>query len=136
MLSAFFTDIDGRHTLAIEQNEWRTPTDNWDVEVEGRRITIRKKLGRIALRLRSDPPHMLTVERLDMYYEGIHLSVQENGALQVTLPSGASFDFGSAVIRQCAAAIYVSSRGEIKFGKGCKDIHVSSLSIVRPRRRP
>jgi hypothetical protein len=38
MVNANVEDREGRKVLQIVENEWRTPTENWDVEVVGPRI--------------------------------------------------------------------------------------------------
>ena len=70
-LSGRFCDDAGAATLKIEDNVWSVGADNWDVECEGPRITIRKGPGDIVLVLRSEPPEKLVVERLNMEFEGM-----------------------------------------------------------------
>ncbi|EOG7617962.1 hypothetical protein ACLIND_003456 [Vibrio cholerae] len=72
LLSGRFCDDAGEATLKIEDNVWSVGADCWDVECEGATITIRKDLGNIVLELRSEPPHKLVVERLDMEFEGVY----------------------------------------------------------------
>jgi hypothetical protein len=69
-INAELRDIDGNVIFSIRDNQWQTRNDSWDVEVVGRRITIRNGPGIIALILKSDPPHSLFVERMDMIVEG------------------------------------------------------------------
>ena len=76
-ISAVFTDRSGRPVLWLIENQWMGSLDNWDVEVVGSRITVRRNLGEIALQLRLDPPGLLIVERLDMRYGSAHLLVTE-----------------------------------------------------------
>jgi hypothetical protein len=45
--------------------------DNWDVECEGPKITIRRGPGDIVLVLKSEPPKRLVIERLNMEFEGM-----------------------------------------------------------------
>jgi hypothetical protein len=71
LLSGRFCDDTGQATLKIENNVWSVGDDCWDVECEGASITIRKDFGKIALVIKSVPPHKLIVERLDMEFEGV-----------------------------------------------------------------
>ena len=45
LIDAFLSDRKGNLIFAVKNNEWMTPADNWDVEVVGPRIIIRKKLA-------------------------------------------------------------------------------------------
>jgi hypothetical protein len=72
-LSGRFADVTGATTLKIEDNVWSAGEDNWDVEIVGPRIIIRRGPGDIALAIRTVPPHLLIVETLDMVFERYHL---------------------------------------------------------------
>ena len=72
-LSGRFCDAEGAATLKIVDNIWSVGADNWDVECEGPRITIRRGLGDIVLVLKSEPPKKLIVERINMEFEGVFL---------------------------------------------------------------
>ena len=69
-LSASFYDISGSEIARIIENEWQSSSANWDVEIVGPKITIRQKLGDICLIIKNDPPKGLTVEKLNMFYQG------------------------------------------------------------------
>lgn len=72
-LSGLFADETGDITLEIRDNIWSVDADNWDVECVGPRIFIRRGARDISLILRSEPPHRLVVEQLNMQFEGIRL---------------------------------------------------------------
>jgi hypothetical protein len=91
ILDARFFDADGRPILDIVANEWRSSSDNWDVEIVGSRITIRKELGNFALVLRSEPPRKLVIERMEMVHKGIRISCQEGKSFQAIAPDGSTF---------------------------------------------
>lgn len=76
-ISAIFTDDSGEPTLGLNNNAWEGSTENWDIQVVGRRITVTTQAGRVALRLRLDPPGVVVVEQLDMRVEDSHLLVTE-----------------------------------------------------------
>lgn len=69
-LSGYFTDATGTCTLTIKDNVWKARTSNWDVECVGARIAVRRAAGDIALIVRTEPPHRLVIERIDMQFEG------------------------------------------------------------------
>jgi hypothetical protein len=65
--------------FALEDNCWEGPIANWDIETVGRRITIRRGPRDIALVLTTDPRKTLTIERLDMFYEGVTVYADKRG---------------------------------------------------------
>lgn len=87
-ISAVMRDKEGNELLRIENNEWKSTSNNWDVEVVGRTITIRKKIGDIALIIRADPPNKLTIARMEMEYNGVKISCKENDNIAITTPNG------------------------------------------------
>ncbi len=87
-INALMRDREGNELLRIENNEWKSKSDNWDVEVVGRTITIRKKLGDIALVIRTDPPDKLTIVRMEMEYKGVKISCKEGESISITNPNG------------------------------------------------
>jgi hypothetical protein len=76
-ISAIFTDDSGEPTLGLRNNVWEGSTENWDIQVVGKRIAVRSRAGRVALRLRLDPPGIVVVEQLDMRVRDCHLLVTE-----------------------------------------------------------
>ncbi len=77
-LSGRFSDDGGEVTLKIEENIWSVGADNWDVECEGPKITIRRGPGDIVLVLKSEPPKRLVIERLNIEFEGIYFRGNNN----------------------------------------------------------
>lgn len=73
LLSGLLSDATGATTLRIVDNEWFAGDENWDVEVVGPLITIRRGVGDIALQVRVMPPHALVIERVDMQCEGVFI---------------------------------------------------------------
>lgn len=76
-ISAIFTDDSGKPTLGLSRNAWEGSTENWDIQVVGQRISVKTRAGRVALRLRLDPPGVVVVEQLDMRVGSGHLLVTE-----------------------------------------------------------
>lgn len=66
LLSGSLSDCTGATTIKIEKNVWYAGDENWDVEVKGPSLTVRRSLGDIALQIRVFPPHALAVERIEM----------------------------------------------------------------------
>lgn len=78
-ITAVFTDDEGKIILELDDNEWVGSLDAWDIEVEGPRIVVKKKLGVVALQLRLDPPGRIVIERLDMRIGDHHVLASEHG---------------------------------------------------------
>jgi hypothetical protein len=82
-LTAMLCNKTSQEILKITDNVWRVPADNWDVQVEGQRITIRNQRSDIALVLRMEPRDLLVVERLRMFYRGALITCSEKAGLYV-----------------------------------------------------
>ena len=129
LVNARLFDRDGRPTIEIIGNEWRTPCDNWDVEVVGPKITVRKATGDILLRLRSDPPDRLIVERLEMVHRGTHISCSEGKNLSIQTESGAGFVSSGASVIGCRIGIDVTDRG-LAIGVGGGATIIDSMTLT------
>jgi hypothetical protein len=76
-ISAIFTNDFGEPILELRENEWVGSLENWDVEIIGRKITVRSSLGKVALQIRLDPPGRIVLERLDMRIGNGHVIATE-----------------------------------------------------------
>jgi SEC-C motif-containing protein len=116
-ISATLCDAEGQEIIRIVDNVWQAPVTNWDVEVVGKRISVRSTPRRIELCLRTEPPQLLVVEKLDMHYRGIHVVCDE--------PRGFSIQTGRRHI-SCSEPTQISnaevvmevSSDEITIGRG------------------
>src|SRR4051794_24115894 len=97
-LSTVLHDQSGNEVIRILNNEWQTPTSNWDVVVKGPRIITRSASGDITLRLRHDAPNSLTVEKLNMHYRGAHISGDEGKNFTVKTQNGTHVEFIAATM--------------------------------------
>jgi len=127
LLSAELRDRNGSVVLKIVRNEWRTPIQNWDAEVVGQRITVRRALGDIVLRLRTEPPKTLVVERMDMSHYGSRLQCSEGGVFTVSSPDGSLFSVGvPAVVEDCEVGLDVVNQG-ISVGCNCSSMRIGQF---------
>ena len=78
VISGVFSDREGNETLRIEKNIWSSTTTVWDVEVTGNEIIIRQGPRNIALHLVANPPHELTILKLDMYVGSAHICLRKD----------------------------------------------------------
>jgi len=78
-ITAFFIDSEGRPVLWLKDNVWIGALENWDIEVTGPRLVVRRKLGEISLQLKLEPPGRIVIERLDMRFGNYHLLATESG---------------------------------------------------------
>lgn len=101
----------GNSVLEIVDNEWRTPITNWDVDISGALITIRRGLGDIVLVIKSEPPHRIVIERLNMYHRGHQISCREGHDLKVVTRQGNILKASELVVEDCDSAIEI--RGNI-----------------------
>jgi hypothetical protein len=86
-LNANFSLEDAPEYFRIEQNEWQTSSGNWDVEVKGQRIIVRRGSGDIVLELRSEPPHSVFLEKIELYYKPFNAHIRGDWkGLSVSMP--------------------------------------------------
>jgi len=76
-INAVFTDDQGEVILQLNENEWIGTRNAWDIEIEGKRLTVRRAPRVISLQLRVDPPGRVVVERLDMRVGDSHVLANE-----------------------------------------------------------
>lgn len=69
-------------SLEIENNGIAISADNWDVDIEGDRLTVRRALGEPSLIYRFIPTRGIRIERLNMAHKGISIVV-DDGAISV-----------------------------------------------------
>ena len=72
-LSGTFYDKEGIESFRISSNVWEGPSDCWDIEVIGQRISIKTKGNETALELELLPPDGIRVLQLSMYKDNCHL---------------------------------------------------------------
>lgn len=81
-ISGIFTDKNGKEIFSIKNNEWKGPTEYWDVEFKGNELTIRSAARQIALKLKVNPPNEIEIITLDIKIDNCHLSCK-NGSFSL-----------------------------------------------------
>ncbi|WP_082061111.1 hypothetical protein [Pseudomonas sp. MRSN 12121] len=104
LLSGFLADATGATTLKIVDNVWSAGDSNWDVEVVGPLITIRRGPGDIALQVRAIPPHAISIERIDMQFEGYFLQGDED-SLRISMDGKSLHTCSTVAMRDCGVGI-------------------------------
>jgi hypothetical protein len=104
-LSATFYNAQGKLMSRIVNNEWQGQIENWDIEIEGRKTTIRREPRDLALVMVTVPPNILHIERLDMYYKGVRLYADMRG-VRIGPPDGLGVAWrGSMVNPECCLEV-------------------------------
>lgn len=124
-INAYLSDQDEKPVLRIDENEWQTPTSNWDVEITKTRINIRRKAGDISLILRANPPHSLVVERMRMVHKGTAISCGEDGNLLIHTAEGGILEPGPLLFQSCSTGIKISS-DKVQLGDTYGKVEMSS----------
>ena len=127
-INAYLADRDGNEVLKIVDNEWVTSISNWDVEVVGPRITIRKNLGDISLVLRTEAPHSLIVERLQMVHRGVQISCRENENLKVITRNGQVLNSSFMDISGCQVGIDIWN-DSLSIGIGGGSVRIENMTL-------
>lgn len=115
----------GDVAFRIEDNAIVLNRDNWDVELEGPLLTVRRGLGDVFLRYRFVPRAGVRVERLQMNYQGVDVVVSEDRVCVGDAEWG--IDSIHAMFSDCETCI-VASRGSIRLGD-----ELSLSALARPK---
>ena len=73
-----FYDLDGQESFRIVDNVWEGPLSAWDIQVVGRKATIKTNPEQIALEFVVNPPSEIQITKLDMLIYGCHICCDEN----------------------------------------------------------
>jgi len=102
-LSGVFCDDDGTEIFRIKQNEWYGSMENFDIEIVGRRLTIRRTMRKISLQIQVLPPDIVVIEKIDMLYKGCGIIGDKDTKFEVNMSGGARLKIGaSAATSECA----------------------------------
>lgn len=101
LINGIFFDDDGKPSLKIVENEWIAYADNWDVEIVGNCITVRRGAGNIVLKIRSIPPGKFIVERLKMQLAFVSLEVADGKFKIGTVIGAPPYLQGKIVAKDC-----------------------------------
>lgn len=115
-LNASVFDKEGRQIMKVINNEFQSSTTNWDVEIEGPRISIKSALGIFDLKIRLEPPVAIVIERLYMVYRDMHISCWE-GKPTIISRNGSDFESVGIEFENCLVGILVQG-SKIHFGHG------------------
>jgi len=87
-INAVFFDRNGKMACRILSNEWQGFVSNWDIKSTGKELTIWRDRRDIVLKMRSNPPHELVIDRLDMIFRGYKIVVDTEGITTIYYPNG------------------------------------------------
>lgn len=136
-ISAFVSDRNGAPMMHIVDNEWRTKTSNWDVRVEGDRITINSNVRDIDLVLRSNPPNQLVFERFNLRHRGIAMSSNVGKPTLFTMLDGNSLSTEGMELDGCKIGVMLDQSGlAVGVGGGSVSIKSMSFGYSPPSDRP
>lgn len=109
-VSAIFKGTTGEILLKIEKNEWIAPTNAWDIEFVGQRLSITSKEMDHKLVIVSIPPNTLIVEQAHMNWDG-NIVRCAKGDLSIQMLDGQIVTLGVGRAGYCRAAISVDENG-------------------------
>lgn len=106
-LSGFFGDDSENELFKICQNEWIGSIENWDIEVSGRRLKIRKKPRIIALELTVNPPNEILINRINMTYKGARI-IGSDTQFSAIAPDNSKISLFTHIANGCRSGICIS----------------------------
>jgi len=128
-INAIFCDKEGKESLVIKDNEFQILTQNWDAEIVGSKIIIRRGSGDIVLRLRTEPRKSIVIEKLNMLYKGVQITCEENKQLTVKMSQRNFVETGLANIQDCEVGFDITEERGITIGIDCKKQNYETLKI-------
>ncbi len=120
-LSGIFHDKEDEEIFRIEKSEWKGNSEYFDIEVEGRRIIIRKKLREIALQINLEPPNLFTIEKIDMSFRGAKITGSIDKGFIASSPDGSTIAVSNAIGESCAVGVLID-KNSIVMGCRCKSM--------------
>lgn len=131
-LTAQLRDRDGRFIFSIMDNEWKTPTENWDINIAGQKIVIRRALGDLSLVIRTVPPGTLYIERMSMLHRDVRVECVEGIPTRFIVPDGREVSTDGAQIVGAAIGIDLNSDGRLGLGYRARSMVMGSLNCKLP----
>lgn len=124
-VNAFLSNSSGTEMLEIIDNEVRTSTANWDVTLTGATLRVWERARKTALVLRFEQDQII-VERLDMTFRGLEISVLEEHATRLTR-NGKRFSLYGATFTE-SESVASFNGSNMTLGKG-GSVSVTSMSL-------
>jgi hypothetical protein len=120
-LSGIFCNKDETEIFRIIENQWKGLIENWDIEIVGQTITVRRGKGDIALKLRTKPPSKIIVEQINMIYKGASIIGKYGSIICVKSPDGSTIAVSPITGDSCHCGIEVGETS-VSFGIRCKSV--------------
>lgn len=93
-LSAEFLDLEGKVSLSIHENEWKTYNSNWDFEATGGKIKVLYKKNIPALILDISSPKKIVIEAINCIIDGKLIRGNQNLLQVKDLKNGGVVNYG------------------------------------------
>ncbi len=117
-LNARIRDRQSNIILEVVDNEWRSSSENWDVETIGRSLEIRSRPNKISMRLRVEPPRRVVFDKIDFYHMGCRVFVEQINDFIAVTRSGAVFRSGGWESDGANVLIDFTEDGGLGIGQG------------------
>lgn len=117
LLSGKLSDDTASELLIIDKNEWKVASTQWDCEVNGRTVKIRKKLRNILLSLEVMPGIGLKITEMNLAFNGARLSGSGNN-FTAEAPDGSKISMDTTIGIGCRTAIAINSNSVSVGGSG------------------
>lgn len=110
-LSGIFCDDNSEEIFRIVENEWIGPITNWDIEMKGKHLIIRREHGNIALHIELKPPNIFKIKRLKMSFGGSSLTIKPNGVIEAKSAIGGTMRLKSGLSINCDQGLILGKNG-------------------------
>lgn len=120
-ISGVFHNDEDQEIFRIDENEWKGSTGNFDIDIVGSTLTIRKERRKIALKIKVEPPNLFIVEEIDMVFRGAQISGVRNKGFKVVAPDGSTINVQTLKAESCVAGVNIEENS-VSLGYKCKKL--------------
>ncbi len=129
-LSGLFYDDKSNCIFKIIENEWHGLIENWDIEITGRTLIIRRELRKVALKLTIYPPNKIIFDKININYKGALIKGEKDKKFIINHPNGSNLEMTDSFGDGCDYGIDITDKGII-IGSNCKSMKIKSIKLWR-----
>jgi len=118
----------GEKVLEIVDNEWRTPVENWDIDITGSTFRIRSSQRKIEFILHVESNGRFAFRRFNLFHRGIKIELDARHRLTFTTPDGRVSSVQSGSLRNFDIGILFEDGGLV-MGVGPGQLELRDIRI-------
>lgn len=121
--SGIFHNDEDQEIFRIVNNEWKGSTDNFDIDVVGSTLTVRKENRKVALKIKVEPPNVFIVEEIEMVFRGAKISGARSKGFKTVAPDGSTIEVSDLKAERCVAGVNIEETS-VSLGYKCEKLRL------------